>query len=152
MSFIRLFFRAQDEEEIAHRWASRLGKLIGPSILELRPETTLTEMLNWAVASQAQSIDFAVVFEPELRMELAEFLDDAERSTFREMVEHYAQRFRPASLSHEANFLTQSRRDAKIMEGPANSCSSLRLGVFVSLRETANWTATYPATLIRPSR
>jgi len=36
---------------------------------------------------------FAVVFEPELRMELAEFLDYADHATFREMVQHYAKRF-----------------------------------------------------------
>jgi len=38
-------------------------------------------------------MDFAVVFEPELRMELRQFLDYADHVTFREMVEHYANRF-----------------------------------------------------------
>ena len=94
--FIRVFFRARDEEEIAYRWVSRLAKLIGPKILELRPDTTLSQMLAWAEGSKAQSIDFALVFEPELRMDFAVFLDDPDDATFREIVEHYGQRFRPA--------------------------------------------------------
>jgi len=94
IEFIRLFFRASDEEEIAHRWASRLGKLIGTRVLKLRPETTLTEMLKWGAASRVESIDFVVVFEPELRFDFATFLEDSDHSTFREMVEHYACRFR----------------------------------------------------------
>jgi hypothetical protein len=97
VEFIRLFFRESDEEEIAHRWASRLGGLLGPRVMELRPETTLSEMLRWAASSRVDSIDFVVVFEPELRMEFATFLDDSEPTTFREMVEHYAGRFRPCA-------------------------------------------------------
>ena len=97
VEFIRLFFRVPDEEEIAHRWASRLGKLIGPRVVELRPETTLSEMLRWGAASQVASIDFVVVFEPELRMDFAVFLEDSDHATFREMVQHYARRFRPCS-------------------------------------------------------
>jgi len=38
-------------------------------------------------------MDFALVFEPELRMDLEEFLDYSEQVTFREMVQHYAGRF-----------------------------------------------------------
>jgi hypothetical protein len=33
-------------------------------------------------------MDFVCVFEPELRLDLAEFLDNAKKSTFRQMVEH----------------------------------------------------------------
>src|ERR1041385_4205763 len=90
VEFIRLFFRASDEEEIAHRWASRLGRLVGSRIVGLRPETTLSEMLGWGAASMAASIDSVVVFEPELRIEFAAFLDDSDHVTFREMVQHYA--------------------------------------------------------------
>lgn len=97
VEFIRLFFREPDEEEIAHRWASRLGRLFGSRAMELRPETTLSEMLEWGAASQVESIDFVVVFEPELRMEFAEFLDDPDHSTFRGMVWHCAERTRPSA-------------------------------------------------------
>jgi hypothetical protein len=93
VEFIRLLFKPRVEEEIAHRWASRLGRLIGRRIMELRPDTTLAEMLCWAVTSGVDSMDFVVVFEPELRLEFAQFLDYAEHATFREMVEHYARRF-----------------------------------------------------------
>jgi hypothetical protein len=97
IEFIRLFFRASDEEEIAHRWASRLARLVGPRVMELRPETTLSEILEWGAASRVESIDFVVVFEPELRIEFAAFLDESELTTFREMVQHYARRFRPCA-------------------------------------------------------
>jgi hypothetical protein len=90
---IRLLFKSPVEEEIAYRWASRLSRLLGQRIMQLRPDTTLSEILKWAAASGIDSMDFVVVFEPELRMELAEFLDHADLYTFREMVEHYARRF-----------------------------------------------------------
>ena len=90
VSFIRLLFRAPSEEAIAHRWAVRLGKLLGPRVLRLRPETTLSELLTWAAAVGVDSMDFVVVFEPELRMDLAEFLEYSDHATFREMVEHCA--------------------------------------------------------------
>ena len=93
VDFIRLLFTDPIEEKVAHRWASRLEKLVGERVLALRPETTLAEMLEWAVAASAESLDFCVVFEPELRMEFAEFLDYSDHVTFREMVQHYAKRF-----------------------------------------------------------
>jgi hypothetical protein len=91
--FIRLLFMNPVEEEVAYRWACRFADLAGEQTLELRPDTTLAEMLRWAASAHADSMDFVVVFEPELRMELAEFLDCAEHATFREMVQHYAGRF-----------------------------------------------------------
>jgi hypothetical protein len=93
IEFIRLLFRSPVEDEVAHRWASRLSKLIGARIMSLRPDTTLAEILQWAARGGVCSMDFVVVFEPELRMELAEFLDHAEQVTFREMVERYAGQF-----------------------------------------------------------
>jgi hypothetical protein len=81
------------EEQIAHRWASRLAALVGAQALQLRPGTTLGEMLRWAASANVDSMDFVVVFEPELRMEFAEFLECCDHATFREMVEHYANRF-----------------------------------------------------------
>jgi hypothetical protein len=93
VEFIRLLFADPVEEEIAHRWAFRFAAVIGAQALQLRPATTLAEMLRWAAAANVDSMDFVVVFEPELRMEFAEFLDYCEHATFREMVEHYASRF-----------------------------------------------------------
>ncbi len=61
--------------------------------MQLRPDTTLAELLVWGATSGVDSMDFALVFEPELRMELAGFLDHAEHVTFRELVEHSAARF-----------------------------------------------------------
>ena len=89
--FIRLFFQAPIEEEIAFRWANRLGNVLGPRMSELRPTITLAEMLDWAAAEHVDSMDFVVVFEPELRRQFSVLLEDAEHTTFREMVEHVAQ-------------------------------------------------------------
>lgn len=93
--FIRLLFRSPVEELIAYRWARRLGNLLGPRAMQLRPDTTLSELLAWAAAAGVDSMDFVVVFEPELGMEFAEFLDCSDHATFREMVEHYAQQSLP---------------------------------------------------------
>jgi hypothetical protein len=68
----------------------------------LRPATTLAELLQWAVASGVEGMDFVVDFKPELRLEFAAFLDDAEQVTFREMVEHYARRFQEVALQGSA--------------------------------------------------
>ena len=60
--------------------------------MELRPETTYAEILRWGADANIDSMDFTLVFERELRMELSEFLDYAEHVTFREMVGRYAER------------------------------------------------------------
>jgi hypothetical protein len=93
VEFIRLLFTEPVEERIAQRWASRLAALVGPQVLQLRPQTTLAEMLKWAALANVDSMDFVVVFEPELRMDLAGFLESPGHTTFREMVQHYAGRF-----------------------------------------------------------
>jgi hypothetical protein len=93
VDFIRLLFIDPVQEQVAYRWASRLANVLGAQVLQLRPETTLAQMLDWAAAAKADSMDFVVVFEPELRMEFANFLDCADHVSFRQMVEHYAGRF-----------------------------------------------------------
>lgn len=90
VGFIRLLFRSPVEELVAHRWAKRLASLVGLRAMELRPETTLSQMLEWAAAAGADSMDFVVIFEPELGMQFAEFLDYSDYATFREIVEHCA--------------------------------------------------------------
>jgi len=93
MDFMRLLFTDPAEEQIAHRWALRFANLLGSQALQLRPSTTLAEMLQWAARAKVDSIDFVVVFEPELRMGFAQFLDHCEHTTFRDMVEYYASSF-----------------------------------------------------------
>ncbi len=93
MEFIRLLFTDPVEEEIAHRWASRFAGLLGSQALQLRPSTTLAEMLKLAATAKVDTMGFVVVFEPELRLEFAQFLDHCDHTTFREMVEYYASRF-----------------------------------------------------------
>jgi hypothetical protein len=95
VGFIRLLFKSPVEELIAHRWAKRLAALLGARAMDLRPDTTLSHMLAWAAAAGVDSMDFVVVFEPELGMEFDEFLEYSDHATFREMVEHYAKRSVP---------------------------------------------------------
>lgn len=94
-NFIGLFFPVPIQQEIALRWARRLARVIGERVNDLRPETTLAEILDWAAESKVDPIDFAVVFEPELRGAFASFLDDPDDATFRQMVEHFAACFAP---------------------------------------------------------
>jgi hypothetical protein len=86
MEFIGIFFPAPMEEAFALRWARRLGVLLGPKAAELRPETTLGELLDWAAERRVASLDFTVVFEPELRRQMKIFLRDPDAFTFRDMV------------------------------------------------------------------
>jgi hypothetical protein len=88
VEFIRLFFTSAAEEEIAFQWATRLASLLGPEISQLRPETTLADLLAWAARQGVDSMDFVCVFEPELRLDFAEFLENAETSTFRQLVDY----------------------------------------------------------------
>lgn len=88
VQFVRLFFTTPVEEDLACTWASRLADVVGARVQGLRPTTTLHEMLEWGLAAKADPMDFVVVFEPELRMGFARFLDDSEHATFREMVEY----------------------------------------------------------------
>src|SRR5262245_20359164 len=94
VSFIRLLFPDVVEEQIAWRWAARLAVLIDAGALKLRPETRLIEIMTWAMAARVDTMNFVVVFEPELGMDLTRFLDDYETATFREMVQYCANRFR----------------------------------------------------------
>ena len=82
MDFIRLLFTDPVEDEVAYRWASRFGALVGGQTHQLRPDTTLEDVLRWGVAAEVDSMDFVVVFEPELQMELARFLDYSDQISF----------------------------------------------------------------------
>ena len=93
--FIGLFFPLPVQEEIAVRWARRLARTVGKRVIELRPETTLEEIMQWATECSVDPIDFAMVFEPELRGCLASFLEDSDTTTFRYMVQRFAQCFAP---------------------------------------------------------
>lgn len=86
MEFIGIFFPVPIEEEIALRWARRLGALLGPKATELRPDTTLRELLDWAAQRRVASLDLTRVFEPELRRQIKAFLQDPETITFRDLV------------------------------------------------------------------
>ena len=100
VEFIRLLFKPRIQEDVAHRWATRLARLLGPSVRHLRPDTTLSELLEWAARRGADSMDFVVVFETELGMEFAEFLDCSDHVTFRDMVTQYAGRFDESKENH----------------------------------------------------
>jgi hypothetical protein len=93
MEFMRLLFTNPIEEKVAYRWAARFADVTGHHALNLRPSTTFAEMMKWAEAAAVDTMDFLFVFEPELRMDLADFLDSAESITFRHMVQHYAGKF-----------------------------------------------------------
>ena len=94
VGFIRLLFTETVQEEVALQWAERLALVVGAEVLNLRPETCLAEILKWAVHARVDSMDFVVVFEPELGMDFAWFLDEYETVSFREMVEYCARRIR----------------------------------------------------------
>jgi hypothetical protein len=93
MAFMRLLFVEPAQEKVAYAWAERLADLFGAQALKLRPETKLAELLRWAVLAEVDAMDFTMVFEPELHLDLARFLNEADTITFREMVEYYTRPF-----------------------------------------------------------
>lgn len=47
VAFVRLDF-PPDQRDIAQKIAAGLAEIVGPKIKQLRPENTLTEIVNWA--------------------------------------------------------------------------------------------------------
>ena len=52
VEFIRLLFTDPIEEEVAHRLALRYARVVGSQALQLRPQTTLADMLKWAAIAK----------------------------------------------------------------------------------------------------
>ena len=85
---IGIFFQVSSEEQMAVRIARLLSRLVPDYIAALRPETTLTEIFSWAASSRRDTVHFVESLERELGFELEEFIDDFDRTTFREVVEY----------------------------------------------------------------
>ncbi len=85
---IGIFFPVPSEEQVAVQIARLLSRLVPDCIAALRPETRLAEMFSWAESSRTGAVDFVESLERELGFEFDEFIDDLERTTFREIVEY----------------------------------------------------------------
>ena len=85
---IGIFFPVPSEEQMAVRTARLLSRLVPDYIAALRPETTLAEIFSWAESSSTDTVQFVESLERVLGFEFDEFIDDFDRTTFREVVEY----------------------------------------------------------------
>jgi len=90
MDFIRIFFPRPQEEEIAARLAHCLASSVGEQALQLRPNTTFSEIFAWV--GDGDAAEFILGVEEELGLELDEVAEDIEEMTFREFVKYWAER------------------------------------------------------------
>lgn len=87
---IGIFFPVVGEEVLAIRVARLLAELVPDFVSVLRPETTLTQIFDWAKSNRTDTVRFVDSLERELGIELDEFIDDFDHTTFRELVEYAA--------------------------------------------------------------
>jgi hypothetical protein len=89
VAFIRLYF-PPEERDIAQTVAAAFGELIGPAILQLRPEHTMGEIMSWSRSEPPGAVELLMALEEEfLGHEMDdEFADRFEQRTFREFVEY----------------------------------------------------------------
>ena len=83
--------------------AATLGQAVGPAILRLRPDHTLSEIMSWTQAASLGILELLMALEEEF---LGHGIDDdftigCDHRTFRELVEYLSRNraSRPPSLS-----------------------------------------------------
>jgi hypothetical protein len=89
VAFIRLDF-LPEERDIAQTVAAALGELVGPAILQLRPEHTMAEIMAWSRSESLGAVELLTALEEEFvgQERDDEFADRFEQRTFREFVEY----------------------------------------------------------------
>ena len=93
VAFIRLGF-PPEERDIAQAVAAAFGELIGPAILQLRPEHTMGEIMSWS--ESLGYVELLMALEEEFLGHETddEFAERFEQRTFREFVEYLSRSVR----------------------------------------------------------
>jgi hypothetical protein len=89
VAFIRLDF-PPPERDTAQTVAAAFGEVMGPAILQLRPEHTMGEIMSWSTSDGFDTVELLVALEEEFlgREMVDEFAARFEQRTFREFVEY----------------------------------------------------------------
>jgi hypothetical protein len=90
--FIRLLFPVPAQEEAAVRLLRALAIPLVHHVGLLRPETKVEEMISWAEAEGADTVEFIMALEGGIGMEVDLLSESFERMPYREVVEHVCER------------------------------------------------------------
>lgn len=64
-----------------------LGAVLGDRVDQIRPDTGVTQIFEWAWQSRVDTVDLVTAFEVGIAMEADELPEGFEQMTFRELVE-----------------------------------------------------------------
>jgi hypothetical protein len=90
--FIRLLFPDAGQEQVAVRLLRALAAALGDRADQVRPETKLVDIVAWAEAEGADTVELVTAIEDGAGMEADLLPDDFERMTVREIVEYVCAR------------------------------------------------------------
>jgi len=88
VEFIRLFFKSPTEEEFAVVCAEFIANVVGDRVLELRPDTKWSEILQWFGPKPAHPALFAMLLKKRLGPDVKEIIAASDFMTFREFIEY----------------------------------------------------------------
>lgn len=88
VDFIRIFFKSPVEEEFAVECAEFIARVVGERVLQLRPNTKWSEILQWLGPTPKHQAVFALLLRLKFRKDVDEFIAAAGATTFREYVEY----------------------------------------------------------------
>lgn len=88
IEFIRLFFKSPADEEFAVRCADFIAGVVGDRVLELRPDTKWSVILQWLGPKPAHPALFAMLLKKAFGPDVKEVIDAPEFMTFRDFVEY----------------------------------------------------------------
>jgi hypothetical protein len=88
VEFIRMFFKSPTEEEFAVECAEFIAKFVGDRVLDLRPDTRWSEILQWFGPKPAHAALFAMLLKKRFGKDVKEIIAASEFMTFRVFVEY----------------------------------------------------------------
>ena len=92
VEFIRMFFKSSKEEECAVRCAQSIARLVGDHVLQLRPDTTWSEIFGWRGTGPANVAIFMVALRRQFGPGVKEINAASDFMTFREFIEYVCAR------------------------------------------------------------
>jgi hypothetical protein len=88
VEFIRLFFKSPKQEELAVRCAQSIACLVGHRVVQLRPDTTWSEIFGWRGLGPANAALFMLALRRQFGPCVKELNAASDFMTFREFIEY----------------------------------------------------------------
>ena len=87
-----MFFKSPTEEEFAVCCAEFIASVVGERVLQLRPDTKWSEILQWFGPKPVHGALFAMMLKKKFGTDVEEIIAASEFMTFREFVEYVCHR------------------------------------------------------------